>query len=242
LSASRNTRASHRAARTSTVLASLRRIRRIHGDSAGRQGKGAFSKVVDKSRRDLEWTNGEGEKGGLFGAVTALAETDWILADDLTFNASFFLQLSNSSIRRMDMDPDSAPESLFRPAKRRKFIRRRPGDDSDTTTGDKSDGRANAAQSVLDNENDTEEPTRVVRLRRLHTTRKGGIEFSATSRLGKDDSRQTALGPVSDPEKETVQDMSDRFTGNSGQTVDVDRHMYGCSLQCAVPGRCRLTG
>lgn len=177
----------------------------------------------------------KGAKGGLFGAVTALAETDWILANDLTFNSSFFLQLSNSSIRRMDMDPDIAPESLFRPAKRRKFIRRRPDDDSDTTTGDRlagsheSDGRANAAQSALDNENDTE-PTGVVRLRRLHTTRKGGIEFSATSRLGKDDSRQTALGPVNDPEKETVQDMSDRFTGNSGQTVDVDRHMYGCSL------------
>ncbi|KAJ5321041.1 hypothetical protein N7476_004043 [Penicillium atrosanguineum] len=126
----------------------------------------------------------------------------------------------------MDTDPDIASEALFRPAKRRKFIRRRPDDSSDTTAGDRvaNSNENDGAQPALDNGNDTE-LTGVVRLRRPHTTRKGGIGFAATSRLGQDDIRQTALGPARDLDKETVQDMSDRFTGNSGQTVDVDRHM-----------------
>lgn len=131
----------------------------------------------------------------------------------------------------MDTD-DIAPESLFRSAKRRKFVRRRPDDNSeDTTAGDrvadsnKKDDRTPGSQSSPDGDEDTES-TGVVRLRRPHRTRKGGIAFSATSGSGKDDSRQTALGPTRDHEKETVQDMGDRFTGHTGQTVDVDRHMY----------------
>jgi len=131
----------------------------------------------------------------------------------------------------MDTD-DIAPESLFRSAKRRKFVRRRPDDNSeDTTAGDRvadsniKDDRTSGSQSSPDGDEDTES-TGVVRLRRPHRTRKGGIAFSATSGSGKDDSRQTALGPTRDHEKETVQDMGDRFTGHTGQTVDVDRHMY----------------
>lgn len=191
--------------------------------------------MEDKGRR------GEGEKkGGLFGAG-ALAETDRVrLADDLTFNSS-----TSSSIHpisdTMDTD-DIVPEPLFRPAKRRKFVRRRPDDNSeDTTAGDQvadsneKDGRAASSRAAPDADEDTGS-TGVIRLRRPHITRKGGIAFSATSRSGKDDSRQTALGPARDLEKETVQDMCDRFTGHTGQTVDVDRHMYEDPLPCVVPG------
>lgn len=144
---------------------------------------------------------------------------------------------------------DIAPESLFRPAKRRKFVRRRPDDGPEDTTTTASDrvadnnekgGRTPESQSAPDGDED-EEPTGVVRLRRPHTTRKGGIGFSATSRSGNGDSRHTALGPARDLEKETVQDMCDRFTGRTGQTVDVDRHMYEDSLPCEVLGQCRLT-
>ncbi|KAJ6113750.1 hypothetical protein N7523_007067 [Penicillium sp. IBT 18751x] len=139
----------------------------------------------------------------------------------------FFLPLNCQCTRHtIDMDPDLAPESLFRPAKRRKFIRRRPGDSSNTTAGDSiADGNENdEAQPALDDDNHTA-PAGIIRLRRPHTTRKGGIGFSATSRMGQDDGRRTAPGSAKDMDKETVQDMRDRFTGNSGQTVDVDRHM-----------------
>ncbi|KAJ5670205.1 uncharacterized protein N7477_005568 [Penicillium maclennaniae] len=135
----------------------------------------------------------------------------------------FFLPLNCQCTRHtIDMDPDLAPESLFRPAKRRKFIRRRPGDSSNTTAGDLiADG----------NENDGAQPA----LRRRQSYSACG-RFSAASRMGQDDSRRTAPGSAKDMDKETGQDMRDRFTGNSGQTVDVDRHMYERSLRCAGLG------
>lgn len=187
----------------------------------------------------------EKERRAVFSVREQLwAEIDWILADDLTFNSPtlLFPPTLQFTQHTMDPDPDIAPEPLFRPAKRRKFIRRRPDDSSKTTAGDRiADSNENdGAQPALD-EDDNTETTGVVRLRRPHTTRKGGIGFSATSRMGQDDGRQTALGAARELDKETVQDMRDRFTGNSGQAVDVDRHMYGSSLRCAVPGRCRLT-
>lgn len=131
-------------------------------------------------------------------------------------------------------DVDIAPESLFRPAKRRKFIRRRPDEDAEETSRDTTTATSTTdpkhtpdGQSKL-NEDDDEstQSTGVVRLRRPNPARKGGIGFSATSRPGQNSNRQSALVSSRESEKESIRDMTDRFTGNAGQTVDVDRHMY----------------
>ncbi|GMF80598.1 hypothetical protein COH20_012495 [Aspergillus flavus] len=131
----------------------------------------------------------------------------------------------------MDTNPTSNPETLFRPVKRRKFLRRRPEDtledfrienrrddgDSDPTT---------PAQSQADN--DTVHPTDLARLRRLHRFRKGGIGFSTTSRQLANNDKQAIVStePAEDLEAQRIQAMCDRFTAHTGQTVDVDRHMY----------------
>lgn len=152
----------------------------------------------------------------------------------------------------MDAEADPLTEPIFRPVKRRKFARRRLDDNSEeagTTDGftgesNEQDRAALPSQSLHDDDPNAES-TSVVRLRRAHPARKGGIGFSATSRLGKDGSRQTGLVSVVDQEKEQVRAMGDRFTGHTGQMVDVDKHMYGtppCSLGiCQSRGRHGLT-
>ncbi|KAB8214746.1 hepatocellular carcinoma-associated antigen 59-domain-containing protein [Aspergillus novoparasiticus] len=131
----------------------------------------------------------------------------------------------------MDTNPTSNPETLFRPVKRRKFLRRRPEDtledfrienrrddgDSDPTT---------PPQSQADN--NTVHPTDLARLRRLHRFRKGGIGFSTTSRQSANNDKQATVSTESaeDLEAQRIQAMCDRFTVHTGQTVDVDRHMY----------------
>jgi hypothetical protein len=133
----------------------------------------------------------------------------------------------------MDTEVDVAPESLFRPAKRRKFARRRQDDPEETTSlatetvAESTDKATVAPESNLpDDSDDSTHATGVVRLRRPKTTRKGGIAFSATRPSGKDDSRQTALVTTDDQEKEKVRAMGDRFQMYTGQAEDVDRHMY----------------
>lgn len=143
----------------------------------------------------------------------------------------------------MDAEVDVTPESLFRPVKRRKFVRRRPGDHTEdagpagesATERSEKNRHVSESQSTPDGDEDLE-AIGVVRLRRPHHARKGGIGFSATSRLGKDDSCQRALGLAEDRdrERERVQEMGDRFTAHTGQTVDVDKHMYGSSYHLAV--------
>lgn len=133
----------------------------------------------------------------------------------------------------MDAEADPLTEPIFRPVKRRKFARRRLDDTNDAGTAHDFTGESNEhdraappSQSSRDGDQDTE-TANVVRLRRAHAARKGGIGFSATSRLGRDGSRQADPVSVEDQEKERVRAMGDRFTGRTGQTVDVDKHMYG---------------
>lgn len=126
----------------------------------------------------------------------------------------------------MDADPTSEP--LFRPMKRRKFARRRPDHGSDDI--------ASHFPATLDDDRAPEPPSKAgyseqqtPGLLRRPRPRKGGIEFSA-ARPSADRSRKTRLVPVEDPENERLQAMGDRFTGYTGQTVDVDKHMYGPSF------------
>lgn len=238
-----------RAGRTSTVLGSLGWIGGVHDERRDKRGPMVIVSVhrdVDGARRNHARRSREGrEKNGHFGArEAALAETELDLLgkpDDLTFNGFFTSPVHSSSTHPftweiMDSEADAAPESFFRPVKRRKFMRKRPDDRhvSEDTSGAHEAAVVNRAQDHRPDETkytgaegDEEQTTGVVRLRRPHVARKGGIGFSTMSGLGKDDHRQTALAPAEDHENEKVQAMCDRFTGHTGQTVDVDKHMYG---------------
>lgn len=139
----------------------------------------------------------------------------------------------------MDTEVGSNPEPLFRPVKKRKFLRRRPDhgqEDSQESTPETNDeSRRNTENSPA---HTTEETDDVVRLRRPQRTRKGGIEFSTTSRQTTNNGSQDVAAPqnIEETEDERILAMCDRFTAHTGQTVDVDKHMYG-PLPPRVSGR-----
>lgn len=118
----------------------------------------------------------------------------------------------------MDPQEDVVPtESLFRPAKKRKFMRRRPDHDApDAEEADNQNDNHGASQAPASNN-----------IRRPRAVRRGGIGFSTASRLGDDQGQQLALVPAAgETEDEKIRAMNERFTGYTGQTVDVDKHMY----------------
>ncbi|KAL4960939.1 telomere length and silencing 1 family protein [Aspergillus stella-maris] len=125
----------------------------------------------------------------------------------------------------MDSEADSNPEVLFRAAKRRRFQRRRH-EDTGSQQGNRTSNDDNSSQSAQD-KSDAIQTAEALRLRRLRRSRKGGIEFSTTSRPTADQTSQTSLtAPTEeDIESERTRAMCDRFTAYTGQTVDVDKHM-----------------
>lgn len=125
----------------------------------------------------------------------------------------------------MDTELQPAPESLFRPVKRRKFLRRRPDHEQEDSEVNGDSGR-DTESSTAQTPQETDD---VVRLRRPQRTRKGGIEFSTTgSRQTTDnDAQAVAQRSAEETEDERLRAMCDRFTVHTGQTVDVDKHMYG---------------
>ncbi|KAE8416850.1 hepatocellular carcinoma-associated antigen 59-domain-containing protein [Aspergillus pseudocaelatus] len=130
----------------------------------------------------------------------------------------------------MDNNTTSNPETLFRPVKRRKFLRRRPEDTledfrNENRRDDRGSDPTTPSQSQADN--DPVHPTDLVRLRRLHRFRKGGIGFSTTSRQSANNDKQAIVstGSAEDLEAQRTHAMCDRFTAHTGQTVDVDKHM-----------------
>ncbi|CAK48903.1 hypothetical protein AnigIFM59636_010573 [Aspergillus niger] len=131
------------------------------------------------------------------------------------------------------MEPEIDPASLFRPGKRRKFQRRRPEDndeESPSATEDVALISESSTPSSWQEPSPNSVPTAdILRSRRLQRARKGGIEFSATSRPPAGKNSQTAVSTVAeeDQENERLRAMCDRFTAHTGQTVDVDKHMYG---------------
>ena len=127
----------------------------------------------------------------------------------------------------MDTELGTAPESLFRPVKRRKFLRRRPDhereDAQDNAQGINDENSYNVHGSTDTTQQETDD---VVRLRRPQRTRKGGIEFSTTSRQTTNGQAVAPTQTAEETEHDTVLAMCDRFTAHTGQTVDVDKHMY----------------
>lgn len=140
----------------------------------------------------------------------------------------------------METEIDALSQPLFRPVKRRKFLRRRGGDDDDhdhdpeshrdtqvaapEPTSDRQDSTSPAS-----NEADSSIPaTDILKLRKPFRPRKGGIEFSATARPTTGSGAKFSANETGseDAEKLKIQAMCDRFTAHTGQKVDVDNHMY----------------
>ncbi|KAL4874177.1 hypothetical protein BDV12DRAFT_159258 [Aspergillus spectabilis] len=126
----------------------------------------------------------------------------------------------------MDTNVEPRPEVLFRPVKRRKFQRRRPEDTDVQQETQPSPEHISASQSPQD-DSETVLTADSLRLRRLPRSRKGGIEFSTTSRPTADQPNQASLSAstAEDMESQRLRAMCDRFTAHTGQTVDVDKHM-----------------
>lgn len=157
-------------------------------------------------------------KGGRGSANCSLSS----LLNDLTLAINFplvFLLPPEFTLSQITMDPQEnvvPTESLFRPAKKRKFMRRRP--DHETPDTEETDNQ---------NDNHASQAPGSNNIRRPRTIRKGGIGFSTASRLGDDHGQQLALVPAAgETEDEKIRAMNERFTGYTGQTVDVDKHMY----------------
>ncbi|PGH11218.1 hypothetical protein AJ80_07223 [Polytolypa hystricis UAMH7299] len=137
-------------------------------------------------------------------------------------------------------------EPLFRRAKRRKFLRKRPAEDGDeesqthvpaphpsTTTEATSEPPVRDVLSPLpvtedDSAAQDSQISNILALRKAHSARKGGIGFSTTTKSaagGDRASPQGDLEAIEDPLDERLQAISNRFVAHSGQKVDVDKHM-----------------
>ncbi|KAL2866366.1 telomere length and silencing 1 family protein [Aspergillus lucknowensis] len=130
----------------------------------------------------------------------------------------------------MDTDVGPDPDVLFRPVKRRKFQRRRP-DDTDSQQETQASNDASETQGLQGGTHSLQTAD-ALRIRRLHRSRKGGIEFSTTSRPTTEQRDRASLSTetAEDIEDERLRAMCDRFTAHTGQTVDVDKHMYESEL------------
>lgn len=129
----------------------------------------------------------------------------------------------------MNTDTTSNPDTLFRPVKRRKFLRRRPEDTQEETRIENGGADRDSSSTIPQSQvgDDPVHPANITRLRRLYRSRKGGIEFSATSRQSAENNKKLGVSTVTpeDIEAEKIQAMCDRFTAHTGQTVDVDKHI-----------------
>jgi hypothetical protein len=144
----------------------------------------------------------------------------------------------------METNVDQAPEALFRPVKRQKFLRRR----AETETGDVVVDGSRPLTEDLDHQSavrkgngtslsqeydghSEDEASHLVRLRRPHRVRKGGIEFSTANkqRPGGSLAAHTEIS-AEDMEGDIIRAKFDRFTAHTGQKVDVDKHMYVLNL------------
>lgn len=143
------------------------------------------------------------------------------MRDDLTLSiTSHFTNLRSQNTMTPEVE-DHPSEPLFRPAKKRKFARRRADHDADDADTD-----ADPAVANLQKDNPAPAQPSSSQIRRPRTARKGGIGFSTKSHLGDDHGQQLALQPTGDPEEDKKRAINARFTGYTGQGDDVDKHMY----------------
>lgn len=131
----------------------------------------------------------------------------------------------------------SAP--VFHPAKRRKFIRARrtgsneQGPDVQETGESSSQTGSRAPSAAIASETNAEQGDEgdatisdIIRLRKAQKSRRAGIGFTANNKPSSSQQDSALVPTEHDAEKQRVLGMADRFTGHTGQKVDVDKHMY----------------
>ena len=136
-------------------------------------------------------------------------------------------------------DHQTGPEEIFRLAKRRKFYRKRTdvGDwdaAQDTLTPPIHSSPALEDSAVREDEADAQLPvSEVVRQQRLPQRRKGGIEFSSARPASQDEMYEHGQNSHEQEKKNVsleLENVDNRFARQTGQVVDVNKHMYVKSL------------
>lgn len=131
----------------------------------------------------------------------------------------------------MEADASPTPEVLFRPVKRQKHLRKRAEEPSellspspDTAQPSVQTTEPPSGSRTPADENDVEVSS-ILRQRKPHRPRRGGIEFSAESKP-KNASSATEMESEK-TEADIIQERLDRFTPHTDLKVDVNKHMYG---------------
>ncbi|KAH8704718.1 hepatocellular carcinoma-associated antigen 59-domain-containing protein [Talaromyces proteolyticus] len=130
----------------------------------------------------------------------------------------------------MDADVAQSPVVSFRPVKRQKYMRKRTHDDLPIQSQATREQEASPAQDSSLGEQEpsgndiTGSSSNVVRFRKSHRLRKGGIEFSTNRKEDLDQNTQLESA-LEETETDILRARFDRFTAHTGQQVDVDKHM-----------------
>lgn len=135
--------------------------------------------------------------------------------------------------------PEPLPvDLLFRPTKKQRHYRKRADDieaEDPNTPVDGRRGEMGDAEPSLskedaadDPENDTIKTAEILRLRQQARIRRGGIEFVNGVRdmsIASGPSPPSEPGPERDATSEEVAGLINRFAPQTGQVVDVNKHM-----------------
>jgi hypothetical protein len=132
----------------------------------------------------------------------------------------------------MDPGVSSVSGSLFRPLKKQKHIRKRVEEPITPTTADLGTAEPEdiASRSREIEDNGGHDISSILRLRKSHRSRKGGIEFSTAGKSTGSSEMNPGM-TADDVELDTIRARFDRFTAHTGQKVDVDKHMYELMLR-----------
>ncbi|KAL9113972.1 MAG: hypothetical protein Q9227_002106 [Pyrenula ochraceoflavens] len=107
------------------------------------------------------------------------------------------------------MKAEATHESLFRPAKRRKFLRKRNGSDDEPLQPPPRD-LSDEAFTVSD----------LIKQRKANKSKRSGITFSASECSSAQDTNNHAV-VLQDPEAERLRAITERFAPQTGQAVDI---------------------
>lgn len=114
--------------------------------------------------------------------------------------------------------------AIFRPSKRRKFIRHGPLTEDDVGAP-QLDSQATHTHSEHVADAEDSNVGAILKLRRQQRLRTGGVQFSSSKLAATDDGADSTALVRADNPTDDLKGIADRFVGHSGQVVDVDKHM-----------------
>lgn len=123
------------------------------------------------------------------------------------------------------MEQEPQTENLFRTTKRRKFIRKR---DEDESRPQSTAPASEATPSLQPEEDGPSNISELLQARKAGKRRWNGVTFTNASKTTEADAPNTPAEIIvrQDPEAARLKAITDRFVPHTGQTVDVDKHMF----------------